>query len=138
VQSAAALLQVSVPALLAAALQPAAGSALVPVAGAALEASMFTADAHFLDAALVAVAVAAEAVGAAELAGYGHPPGAGSTPAGPNPLLQVKKLASRRSKSNKRRCLRKRSSEASRQLLRYSIALAAWRCSPRSAAPNKF
>src|SRR6516162_6457566 len=50
-------------------------------------------------------------VGAAELAGYGHPPGAGSTPVGLNLHLQVKKLASRRSKSNKRRCLRKRSSE---------------------------
>jgi hypothetical protein len=111
VLSAAALLQVSVPALLAAARQPAPGAALVPVA--ALEVSMFTVDAHFLDAASVAVAVAAEAVGAAELAGYGHPPGVGSTPAGPNLHLQVKKLASRRSKSNKRCCLRKRSSEAS-------------------------
>jgi hypothetical protein len=57
----------------------------VSVAGAALgvsmytvlEASTYTADAHFLDAASAAVAVAAEAVGAAELAGYGHPPGAG-------------------------------------------------------------
>jgi hypothetical protein len=57
----------------------------VSVAGAALgvsmytvlEVSTYTADAHFLDAASAAVGVAAEAVGAAELAGYGHPPGAG-------------------------------------------------------------
>jgi len=61
-------------------------AALVPVLSVAL-----------LDAASAAVAVAAEAaaVGAAELAGYGHPPGAGSTPAGPNLHLRVKKLASR-------------------------------------------
>jgi hypothetical protein len=72
--------------------------------------SVCTADAHFLDAASVAVAavaaVAAEA-GAAEPAGYGHPPGAGSTPAGPNLHLRVKKLASRQSKSHKRRWLRR-------------------------------
>jgi len=71
-----------------------------------------TADAHFLDGASAAVAVAAEAVGAAELARYGHPPGAGSTPACPNPHLRVKKLASRQSKSNKQRLLRKRSDES--------------------------
>ena len=62
----------------------------------ALEVSTYTADAHFLDAASAAVAVAA-AVGAAELAGYGLPRGAGSTPAGPNLHRLVKKLASRRS-----------------------------------------
>jgi hypothetical protein len=83
----------------------------VASAAAALE---YTADAHFLDAASAAVAVAAEAaaVGAAELAGYGRPPGAGSTPAGPKLHLQVKNLASRRSKSNKQRLLRKRSDES--------------------------
>src|SRR5215472_16287295 len=70
----------------------------VSVAGAAMV-STYTVDAHFLDAALAAVVVAAEAVGAAELAGYGRPPGAGSTLAGPNPHLRVKKLASRRSRS---------------------------------------
>src|SRR6516225_4179939 len=73
---------------------------------------IYTADAHFLDAASAAVAVAAEAVGAAELAGYGHPPGAGSTPAGPNLHLRVKKLASRQSKSNKQRLLRKGSDDS--------------------------
>jgi hypothetical protein len=77
----------------------------VSVAGAALEVSMCTADAHFLDAASVAVAAeavgAAEAAGAAELAGYGHPPGAGSTPAGPNLHLRVKNLASPRSQSHR-------------------------------------
>ena len=79
-----------------------AGPALwVSKAGAAI--MVYTADAHFLDAASAAVAVAAEAVGAAELAGYGHPRGAGSTPAGPNLHLRVKKLASRWSKSNKQR-----------------------------------
>ena len=59
--------------------------------------SVYIADAHFLDAvsaAVVVAAVAAEA-GAAELAGYGRPPGAGSTPAGPNLHRPVKKLASR-------------------------------------------
>jgi hypothetical protein len=51
--------------------------------------SVYIADAHFLDAVSAAVAVAAEAAegGAAELAGYGHPPGAGSTPAGVRPRL---------------------------------------------------
>src|SRR5215469_6143071 len=78
----------------------------------AVKVSNITADAHFLDAASAAVAVAAEAVGAAELARYGHPPGAGSTPACPNPHLRVKKLASRQSKSNKQRLLRKRSDES--------------------------
>ena len=48
--------------------------------------------------AAVAVAAAAVEAGAAELAGYGHLPGAGSTPAGPKLHLQVKNLASRRSK----------------------------------------
>ena len=57
--------------------------------------SAYIADAHFLDAASAAVVVAAVVVGAAELAGYGHPGGAGSTPAGPNLHLRVKKLASR-------------------------------------------
>ena len=57
--------------------------------------SVYIADAHFLDAASAAVVVAAVAVGAAELAGYGRPGGAGSTPAGPNLHLRVKKLASR-------------------------------------------
>ena len=74
-------------------------AALVPVLSVALADAhfMYTAGAPFLDAASAAVAVAAEAaaVGAAELAGYGHPPGAGSTPAGPNLHLRVKKLASR-------------------------------------------
>jgi len=66
-------------------------------------ASVYIADAHFLDAVSAAVAVAAEAAegGAAELAGYGHPPGAGSTPAGPNLHLRVKNLASRRSQSGR-------------------------------------
>ena len=45
--------------------------------------------------AVVVVAAEAAAVGAAELAGYGHPGGVGSTPAGPNLHLRVKKLASR-------------------------------------------
>src|SRR6516162_9221707 len=58
-------------------------------------ASVYIADAHFLDAVAAAVAVAAE------LAGYGHPPGAGSTPAGPNLHLRVKNLASRRSQSGR-------------------------------------
>jgi hypothetical protein len=105
----------------------------------ALKVFMYTADAHFLDVASAAVAVVAEAVGAAELAGYGHPPGAGSTPAGPNPHLRVKKLASRRSRSLKQRLLRKRSDEsqlnssAPRQFRIFAIAPAAWRYSPRSA-----
>jgi hypothetical protein len=75
---------------------------------------MYIADAHFLDAASAAVAVAAEAaaVGAAELAGYGHPPGAGSTPAGPNLHRLVKKLASRRSRSLKQGWPRERSNES--------------------------
>jgi hypothetical protein len=85
----------------------------VSKAGAAIMVSI--ADARFLDAASAAVAVAAEAVGAAELAGYGRPHGDGSTPAGPNLHLRVKKLASRRSKSNKQRWLRKRSDESDRQ-----------------------
>jgi len=63
--------------------------------------SVYIADAHFLDAASAAVVVAAVVVGAAELAGYGHPRGAGSTPAGPNLHLRVKKLASRRSQSDR-------------------------------------
>jgi hypothetical protein len=73
--------------------------------------SVYIADAHFSDAASAAVVVAAEAAeaGVVELAGYGHPLGAGSTPAGPNLHLLVKKLASRRSKSHKRRWPRKRS-----------------------------
>jgi hypothetical protein len=115
----AALLQVSAPAPL----QVSVAGAAVSVDGAAMV-STYTADAGFLDAASVAVAVAAEAVGAAELAGYGHPPGAGSTPAGPNLHLQVKNLASRRSKSNKQRLLRKRSdSPRPRVSLGFSIAL---------------
>jgi hypothetical protein len=100
---------------------------LVPVSVALADAHfMYTADAHFLDAASAAVAVAAEAAaaGAVELAGYGHPPGAGSTPAGPNLHLRVKNLASRRSKSNKQRLLRKRSDESRpRVSLGFSIAL---------------
>ena len=74
----------------------------------------YTADARFLDAASAAVAVAAEAaaVGAAELAGYGHPPGVGSTPAGPNLHRLVKKLASRRSRSLKQGWPRERSNES--------------------------
>ena len=65
--------------------------------------SVYIADAHFLDAVSAAVAVAAEAAegGAAELAGYGRPPGAGSTPAGPNLHLRVKNPASRRSQSGR-------------------------------------
>jgi hypothetical protein len=99
----AALLQVSAAVQeLAPALGSAPGAALVLVDGAAMV-SMYTADAPFLDAASAAVAVAAEAVGAAELAGYGRRRGAGSTPAGPNLHLQVKTLASRRNKSNKQR-----------------------------------
>jgi len=85
-----------------AALEVSASPALqVSVGGAALEVSMYTADAHFLDGASAAVAVAAEAaaVGAAELAGYGHPPGAGSTPAGVSPHLRLRYLLSRRSRS---------------------------------------
>ena len=62
--------------------------------------SVYIADAHFLDAVSAAVAVAAEG-GAAELAGYGRPPGAGSTPAGPNLHLRVKNPASRRSQSGR-------------------------------------
>ena len=72
-------------------------------AAAVMLVSAYIAVVQFSDAASAAVAVAAEAVGAAELAGYGHPPGAGSTLAGPNLHLRVKKLASRRSKSNKQR-----------------------------------
>ena len=64
--------------------------------------SVYIADAHSLDAASAAVAVAAVGVGAAELAGYGHPRGAGSTPAGPNlHLRRAKILASRRSQSGR-------------------------------------
>jgi hypothetical protein len=63
--------------------------------------SVYIADAHSLDAASAAVVVAAEAVGAAELVGYGHPHGAGSTPAGPNLHLRVKKLASPQSQSDR-------------------------------------
>ena len=57
----------------------------------------------FLDAVSAAVAVAAEAAeaGAAELAGYGHPPGAGSTPAGASPHLRLRYLLSRRSQSHR-------------------------------------
>ena len=78
-------------------------AAVLPVAAQQVFAalvSVYIADAHFLDAVSAAVAVAAEA-GAAELAGYGHPPGAGSTPAGPNLHLRVKNLASRRSQSGR-------------------------------------
>jgi len=109
----------------------------------AVKVSNITADARFLDAASAAVAVAAEAVGAAELAGYGHPPGVGSTLAGPNPHLRVKKLASRRSRSLKQRLLRKRSDEsqpnssASRQFRIFVIAAAARRYSPQSFAPRR-
>ena len=68
--------------------ESAAGAAVVGMAMyTALEC---TADAHFLDAASAAVAVAAEAGGAAELAGYGHPLGAGSTPAGASPHLRLR------------------------------------------------
>jgi len=65
--------------------------------------SVYIADAHFLDAVSAAVAVAAEAAeaGAAELAGYGHPPGAGSTPAGASPHLRLRYLLSRRSQSHR-------------------------------------
>jgi len=80
----------------------------VASAAAALEVSMYAAlvsvyiaDAHFLDAASAAVVVAAVAVGGAELAGYGHPRGAGSTLAGPNLHLRVKNHASRRSQSDR-------------------------------------
>ena len=56
--------------------------------------SVYIADAHFLDAASAAVAVAAEAaaVGAAELAGYGRRSGVGSTPAGVSPHLRARYL----------------------------------------------
>jgi hypothetical protein len=121
-----------------------AGPALwVSVAG-AVEVSMYTADAHFLDAASAAVVVAAEAVGAAELAGYGHPPGAGSTPAGLNLHLRVKKLASRRSKSHKQRWLRKRSDESYRrsssdigELLAVVVAAQKHASSPRLPQPRR-
>ena len=99
-----------------AAVQPVAAqqvfAALVSVFAALV--SVYIADAHFLDAVSAAVAVAAEAAegGAAELAGYGHPPGAGSTPAGPNLHLRVKKLASRRSRSLKQGWPRERSNES--------------------------
>ena len=65
-----------------------AAAALVSVYAALV--SAYIADVHFSDAASAAVAVAAEvaAVGAAELAGYGHPAGVGSTPAGVSPLLR--------------------------------------------------
>jgi hypothetical protein len=79
----------------------------------ALEVSVYTADAHFSDAASAAVVVAAEAVGDAELAGYGHPSGDGSTPAGPNPRLRLN-LASRPTESHKQRRLRQRSDESHR------------------------
>ena len=86
-----------------AAVQPVAAqqvfAALVSVFAALV--SVYIADAHFLDAASAAVVVAAVVVGAAELAGYGHPRGAGSTPAGPNLHLPVKKLASRLSQSGR-------------------------------------
>ena len=90
-------------------------AALVPVSAALVPVlSVALADARFLDAASAAVAVAAEAaaVGAAELAGYGHPPGVGSTPAGPNLHRLVKKLASRRSRSLKQGWPRERSNES--------------------------
>jgi hypothetical protein len=60
----------------AAALQESVAALQESVDGAAII-SVYTADARFLDVASAAVAVAAEAVGAAELAGYGHPSGAG-------------------------------------------------------------
>ena len=110
--------------------------AALPVSVALADAhSMYTVDAHFSDVASAAAAVAAEAaaVGAAELAGYGHPPGGGSTPAGPNLHRLVKKLASRRSRSLKQGRPRKRSNEGHRQSsstsrqFRISIAPAAWR-----------
>jgi hypothetical protein len=144
----AAALRVSGAALeLAAALQ-ASGAALevaaaLQASGAALEVSVYIADAHFSDAVSAAVVVAAEAVGAAELAGYGHPPGAGSTPAGPNLHLRVKKLASRRSKSSKQRWLR-RSDESHSNPPRPRVSLVSsqklrqpWRCSPQFGAPNR-
>jgi hypothetical protein len=73
----------------------------VSVAGAAV--SVYTADAHFLDGASVAVAAEAGGAeaGAAELAGYGHPRGAGSTLAGLSLHLRVKNLASRRRQSHR-------------------------------------
>ena len=73
-------------------------AAVAPPA-AALEASMSAALEVFV--ASAAVVVAAVAVGGAELAGYGHPRGAGSTLAGPNLHLRVKNLASRRSQSDR-------------------------------------
>jgi hypothetical protein len=76
-----------------------AAAALVSVCAALV--SAYIADAHFSDAASAAVVVAAVAVGAAELAGYGHPAGVGSTLAGPNLHLRVKKLASHRSQSDR-------------------------------------
>ena len=88
-----------------AAVQPVAAqqvfAALVSVFAALV--SVYIADAHFLDAVSAAVAVAAEAAegGAAELAGYGHPPGAGSTPAGASPHLRLRYLLSRRSQSHR-------------------------------------
>ena len=98
--------QVSVAALeLAAVLVPVAGAVEVSVYT-ALEVSAYIADAHFSDAASAAVVVVAEAVGAAELAGYGHPRGVGSTPAGVSPHLQIKYLLWRPSKSHGRRRLR--------------------------------
>jgi hypothetical protein len=61
---------------LAVALRAVAGAVEVSVYT-ALEVSVYIADAHFSDAASAAVVVVAEAVGAAELAGYGRPAGAG-------------------------------------------------------------
>jgi hypothetical protein len=157
--AAVALLQVSGAALELSALLQVSGAALelsallqVSVAGAAavsgytaLDISVCIADAHFSDAASAAVVVVAEAVGAAELAGYGHPPGAGSTPAGPNLHLRAKKLASRRSKSHKQRWLRKRTDEsyrqyssASRQFWDFLNSSGSLASSPRSFAPRRW
>ena len=81
--------------------------------------SVYIADAHFSDAASAAVAVAAEAAeaGAAELAGYGRPAGAGSTPAGARPHHRLRSLLSRLSQSPRPRRLRKRSDESHSILL---------------------
>ena len=85
---------------------------------------VYTADAHFLDAASAAVAVAAEAaaVGAAELAGYGHPRGVGSTPAGVSPHLRLRYLLSRRSQPHRRRRLRQKATGISTAELNKSRA----------------
>ena len=106
-----------------AALQASVAALLVSVA--ALRVSVALADAHLVytadalssDAASVAVAAVAAEAGAAELAGYGRPAGAGSTPAGARPHHRLRSLLSRLSQSPRSRRLRKRSDESHSILL---------------------